>query len=89
MSDLRISQNGEPDLISASNGSLTVSLPIKLIRRGKCKAVTLPDGTTVQPRPWDDTPTPIQRNRSAPPDFHWLPCVVSRDNAGFEDDVLR
>ena len=61
MSDIRIDQNGAADLISASNGSLTVSLPIKLIRRGKCMAVTLPDGTTVQPRPWDDTPTPIQQ----------------------------
>ena len=61
MSDIRISRDGEPDLISASNGSLTVSLPIKLIRRGKCMAVTLPDGTTVQPRPWDETPTPIQQ----------------------------
>ena len=60
MSDIRIDQNGAADLISASNGSLTVSLPIKLIRRGKCMAVTLPDGTTIQPRPWDDTPTPIQ-----------------------------
>lgn len=61
MSDIRIDQNGAADLIAASNGSLTVSLPIKLILRGKCMAVTLPDGTTVQPRPWDDTPTPIQQ----------------------------
>ncbi len=61
MSDIRIDQNGAADLIAASNGSLTVSLPIKLIRRGKCMAVTLPDGTTIQPRPWDDTPTPIQQ----------------------------
>ena len=61
MSDIRINQNGAADLIAASNGSLTVSLPIKLIRRGKCMAVTLPDGTTIQPRPWDDTPTPIQQ----------------------------
>ncbi len=53
--------NGDADLISASNGSLTVSIPIKIIRRGKCKAVTLPDGKTVQPRPWDDKPTPIQQ----------------------------
>ncbi len=60
MSDIRLDQNGAADLIAASNGSLTVSLPIKLIRRGKCMAVTLPDGTTIQPRPWDDTPTPIQ-----------------------------
>ena len=61
MSDIRIDQNGAADLIAASNGSLTVSLPIKLIRRGKCMAVTLPDGTTIQPRPWDDTPTPLQQ----------------------------
>ena len=61
MSAIRIDQNGAADLIAASNGSLTVSLPIKLIRRGKCMAVTLPDGTTIQPRPWDDTPTPIQQ----------------------------
>ena len=61
MSDIRIDQNGAADLIAASNGSLTVSLPIKLIRRGKCMAVTLPDGTTIQPRPWGDTPTPIQQ----------------------------
>ena len=61
MSDIRIDQNGAADLIAASNGSLTVSLPIKLIRRVKCMAVTLPDGTTIQPRPWDDTPTPIQQ----------------------------
>ena len=61
MSDIRIDQNGAADLIAASIGSLTVSPPIKLIRRGKCMAVTLPDGTTVQPRPWDDTPTPIQQ----------------------------
>lgn len=61
MSDIRIDPNGAADLIAASNGSLTVSLPIKLIRRGKCMAVTLPDGTTIQPRPWDDTPTPIQQ----------------------------
>ena len=66
MSDIRIDQNGAADLIAASNGSLTVSLPIKLIRRGKCMAVTLPDGTTIQPRPWDDTPTPYnKRSRAA------------------------
>ena len=61
MSDTRITKNGEADLIAASDGSLTVSVPVKIIRRGKCKAVTLPDGTTLQPRPWNDTPTPIQQ----------------------------
>lgn len=35
-------------------------MPIRIKRRGSCKAVTLPDGEAMQPRPWDDTPTPIQ-----------------------------
>lgn len=60
MSDARISQTGQPDLIPASNGSLTVSLPIRIRRRGKCKSVTLPDGSTLQPRQRNETPTPIQ-----------------------------
>lgn len=61
MSDIRIRPDGEPDFIAASNGGLTVSLPIKIIRRGKCKALILPDGTTVQPRQCNEIPTPIQQ----------------------------
>ena len=75
MSDIRIDQNGAADLIAASNGSLTVSLPIKLIRRGKCMAVTLPDGTTIQPRPWDDTPTP--RQQALARGHRWLEMLQS------------
>lgn len=61
MSDKRISQVGAPDVISASDGSLTVSLQIKIRRRGKRKTVTLPDGSAMQPRKWEETPTPIQQ----------------------------
>ncbi|QXP86079.1 hypothetical protein KW115_09085 [Methylococcus sp. Mc7] len=55
-----IDKTGQPEVITASDGSLTVSVPIRIKRRGSRKAVTLPDGETMQPRPWDDTPTPIQ-----------------------------
>lgn len=61
MSDTRINPIGQPDVITASISSLTISIPIKITRRGKRKAVTLPDGCAVQPRPWDDAPTPIQQ----------------------------
>lgn len=61
MSDKRISQIGTPDVIQASDGSLTVSLQIKIRRSGKRKTVTLPDGSAMQPRRWDETPTPIQQ----------------------------
>lgn len=61
MSDKRINQIGAPDVIPASDGSLTVSLQIEIRRRGKRKTVTLPDGAAMQPRRWDETPTPIQQ----------------------------
>ena len=61
MSDKRISRIGTPDVIPASDGSMTVSLQIEIRRRGKRKTVTLPDGAAMQPRRWDEMPTPIQQ----------------------------
>jgi hypothetical protein len=46
-------------VITARDGTLTVTVPIRIKRRGLRKAVTLPDGG-VEPRPWDSTPTPLQ-----------------------------
>ncbi len=60
MSEARIKPTDKPDVIPASNGGLTVSLPIAIRRRGNRKAVTLPDGSTLQPRQRSETPTPIQ-----------------------------
>lgn len=62
-------------MITASDGSLTVSVPIRIKRRGSRKAVTLPDGETMQPRPWDDTPTPIQLALAR--GHRWLAMVES------------
>lgn len=60
MNEITIKATGKADVVSASNGSMNVTIPIKIIRRGRCKAVTLPDGTSVQPRAWDNQPTQMQ-----------------------------
>jgi hypothetical protein len=60
MTEIRINRTGQPEVIAASDGSLTVTVPIRIKRRGLRKVVTLPDGDRMQPRPWDDTPTPLQ-----------------------------
>ncbi len=60
MNEIKINATGSADLVTASNGSFNVTIPIKITRRGRRKAVTLPDGTASQPRVWDSEPTPIQ-----------------------------
>lgn len=60
MNEIKIKATGDADVVNASNGSLNVTIPIKITRRGRRKAVTLPDGTALQPRSWDNQPTPMQ-----------------------------
>lgn len=60
MNEITIKATGKADVVSASNGSMNVTIPFKIIRRGRRKAVTLPDGTSVQPRAWDNQPTQMQ-----------------------------
>jgi hypothetical protein len=60
MSDIRIQKTGEPDVIKASDGRLTLSVPIQIKRRSGRKLVTLPNGETAKARPWDTATTPLQ-----------------------------
>ena len=60
MSDIRIQKTGELDVIEASDGRLTLSIPIQIKRRSGRKLVTLPNGETAPVRPWDVAPTPLQ-----------------------------
>ncbi len=60
MNETKIKAIGESDIAVASDGSLHVTVPIKITRRGRSKAVMLPDGTAFQPRVWDAEPTQIQ-----------------------------
>ena len=60
MSEIRIQKVGEPGVIEASDGRLTVLVPIQIRRRSGRKLVTHPNGEIVKPRPWDTTTTPLQ-----------------------------
>jgi len=64
MNEIRIHKTGEPDVIEASDGRLTLSVPIQIKRRSGRKLVTLPiDPATGEPakaRPWDTATTPLQ-----------------------------
>ena len=60
MTEIRIDQTNQPEVIAASDGSLTVTVPIRIKRRGLRKTVTFPDGGAMQPRPWM-----IRRRRSS------------------------
>jgi len=60
MSGIRIARAGAAEVITASDGRLTLSVPIQIKRRGGRKLVTLPNGETAMSRPWDLAATPLQ-----------------------------
>jgi hypothetical protein len=60
MSEIRIQQAGEAGVLAASDGRLTLSVPIQIKRRSGRKLVTLPNGETTRARPWETAPTPLQ-----------------------------
>jgi len=49
MNGVRIHQTGAPDVITASDGRLTLSVPIQIKHRSGRKLVTLPNGEAAQP----------------------------------------
>jgi len=75
MSKIRIGQYGPPENLPVSDGSLTVTIPIQIKRRGGYKSVTLPDGGTLEPRRCDKPPTPIQRALAR--GYQWLAMLES------------
>ncbi len=60
MSHTHIQPTGKTDIIEASDGRLTLTIPIQIKRRSGRKLVTLPNGDAIKPRSWDMTPTPLQ-----------------------------
>ena len=60
MSEIRIQKTGESAVIEASDGRLTLSVPIQFNRRSGRKLVTLPNGEATTARPWDTAATPLQ-----------------------------
>lgn len=76
MSEIRIQKTGEPDVIEASDGRLTLTEPIQIKRRSGRKQVTLPiDPVTGEPakaRPWNTATTPLQLALAR--GHRWLTC---------------
>ncbi len=64
MSDIQILSAGATEVLQASDGRITLSVPIQFKRRSGRKQMTLPDGQSGQPgkllRPWDVAATPLQ-----------------------------
>lgn len=77
MSDTRIDQTGAPEVIPDSSGRLTISVPIRIKRRSGRKLVTLPNGETTKPRPWDCAATPLQLALAR--GHRWLAMLESGD----------
>lgn len=60
MSGTTIQPNGEVTAVTASDGRVTLSMPIRMKRRSGRKLMTLPSGETRPARAWDTAPTPLQ-----------------------------
>jgi hypothetical protein len=72
MSEASIQKTGETTVIAASDGRVTLSVPIRIKRRSGRKLVTLPSGDTAKPRSWDTAPT------SLPPSWMTRCRITSR-----------
>ena len=84
-SEIKIRCTGEADLIPSSDGRLTVSVPIKIRRRGGRKQVTLPDGETAEP--WERTPTAIQQALAR--GHRWLAMLESGEVSSLGEIARR
>ena len=60
MSEIRIDRTEQSVVTAASDGSLTVTVPIRIKRRGLCKTVILPDSDSLEYRLRGPEPTPLQ-----------------------------
>jgi hypothetical protein len=87
MSEILIDQTGQPEVIAASDGSLTVTVPIRIKRRGLRKTVTLPEGGAVDARPWDSSPTPLQLALAR--GYRWLAMLESGEVNSMKEIARR
>lgn len=60
MKKILIQKTGDVEVVPASDGRLSVSIPIKIKQRVSRKQITLPSGETFQPDNTKGTPTPLQ-----------------------------
>ncbi|MGH8565022.1 MAG: LacI family transcriptional regulator [Gammaproteobacteria bacterium] len=80
MSLTRINKTGEPQVIPASDGRLTITVPIQIKRRNGRKLVTLPQGTE-QRRDGDPTPLQLALARG----HRWLALLESGEGKSLRE----
>ena len=80
-------QTGEPTLVAASDGRLTLSVPIRIKRRSGRKLVTFPNGETAPVRPWDTTPTLLQLALAR--GYRWLAMLASGEFKSIRELAAR
>ncbi|RDE49458.1 MAG: LacI family transcriptional regulator [Candidatus Accumulibacter meliphilus] len=87
MNGIRICRTGASDVIAASDGRLTLSVPIQIKHRSGRKLVTLPNGEAAQPRPWDVAATPMQLALAR--GHHWLAMLESGEAKSITELAAR
>ena len=87
MSETRIQQTGQPEVVEASDGRLTLSVPIQIKRRSGRKLVTLPNGGTAPVRPWDTAPSPLQLALTR--GHRWLALLTSGEAKSIKEIAAR
>jgi hypothetical protein len=86
VSEILIDRTGRSEVVAASDGSLTITVPIRIKPRRLRKAVTLPDGGDFDSRPWDTEPTPLQLALAR--GHRWLAMLESGE-AGSMKEIAR
>jgi hypothetical protein len=87
VSESLIDRAVQPEVVAASDGSLTVTVPIRIKRRGLRKTVTLPDGGSQDSRPWEATPTPLQLALAR--GHRWLAMLESGEASSMKEIARR
>jgi hypothetical protein len=87
MSEILIDRTGRLEVIAASDGCLTVTVPIRIKRRGLRKSITLPDGDSLHYRPWDSSPTPLQLALAR--GQRWLAMIESGEVSSMKEIARR
>jgi hypothetical protein len=73
-------------VVAASDRSLTVTVPIRIKRRGLRKTVTPPEDGSLNFRPWDATPKPLQLALAR--GHRWL-AVLESGEVGSMKEIAR
>lgn len=71
-----VTTEDSPYVVESSKGDLSITIPISFKRQSGKKIITLPNGENYDPRPWDNSPTPLQLALAR--GYYWLGLLESK-----------